>query len=67
MTQCATIFGASASDRLARLLQKRVFGNRVRIPLEFRLWGGRTYRFGTGEPAVKIMVKDRKGVRATPA
>lgn len=64
MSQCATVFGASAPDRLARLIQKHVFGDRVRIPLEIRLWGGRTYRFGAGEPAVKILVKDRKGLSA---
>ena len=64
MSQCATVFGASASDRLARLIQKHVFGDRVKIPLEIRLWGGRTYRFGAGEPAVKILVKDRKGLSA---
>jgi cyclopropane-fatty-acyl-phospholipid synthase len=64
MSQSASIFGASAPDRLARLIQKRVFGDRVRIPLEIRLWGGRTYRFGDAEPAVKILVKDRQGLRA---
>ena len=64
MSQCATVFGTSAPDRLARLIQKHVFGDRVKIPLEIRLWGGRTYRFGAGEPAVKIMVKDRKGLSA---
>ena len=64
MSQCATVFGASAPDRLARLIQKHVFGDRVKIPLEIRLWGGRTYRFGAGEPAVKILVKDRKGLSA---
>jgi cyclopropane-fatty-acyl-phospholipid synthase len=64
MSQCATVFGASAPDRLARLIQKHVFGDRVKIPLEIRLWGGRTYRFGAGEPAVKILVKDGKGLSA---
>jgi cyclopropane-fatty-acyl-phospholipid synthase len=64
MSQCATVSGASAPDRLARLIRKRVFGDRVKIPLEVRLWGGRTYRFGAGEPAVKILVKDRKGLSA---
>ncbi|MBK1709105.1 MULTISPECIES: class I SAM-dependent methyltransferase [Marichromatium] len=64
MSQCATFSGASAHDRLARLIQKRVFGDRVKIPLEIRLWGGRTYRFGDAEPAVKILVKDRQGLSA---
>lgn len=64
MSQCATLSGASPPDRLARLIQQRVFGDRVGIPLEIRLWGGRTYRFGDAEPAVKILVKDRKGLSA---
>ncbi len=64
MSQCATVCGAAAPDRLSRLIQQRVFGDRVKIPLEVRLWGGRTYRFGAGEPAVKILVKDRKGLSA---
>jgi len=64
MSQCATVFWASAPDRLARLIQKHVFGDRVKIPVEIRLWGGRTYRFGDAEPAVKILVKDRKGLSA---
>jgi cyclopropane-fatty-acyl-phospholipid synthase len=64
MSQCATVFGASAPDRLSRLIQTRIFGDRIKIPLEIRLWGGRAYRFGAGEPAVKILVKDRKGLSA---
>ena len=64
MSQCATVSGASAPDRLSRLIQKHVFGDRIKIPLEIRLWGGRTYRFGTGEPVVKILVKDRNGLSA---
>ena len=54
MSQSATMHGASAPDRLARLIQQRVFGDRVNILLEVRLWGGRIYRFGAGESAVKI-------------
>ena len=46
MSQSATMYGASAPDRLARLIQQRVFGDRVNIPLEVRLWGGHTYCFG---------------------
>ena len=64
MSQCATVFGASAPDRLARVIQQHVFGDRVKIPLEIRLRGGCTYRFGDAEPAVKILVKDRKGLSA---
>ncbi|TCT19152.1 methyltransferase domain-containing protein [Thiobaca trueperi] len=58
MSQLATVVGASAPDRLSRLIQKRVFGDQVKIPLEIRLWGGRTYRFGDDEPAVKIVVME---------
>ena len=32
MSQCESVFGASASDRLTRLTQKRVFRDRVEIP-----------------------------------
>jgi hypothetical protein len=46
------------------VIQKHVFGDRVKIPLEIRLRGGCTYRFGDAEPAVKILVKDRKGLSA---
>lgn len=48
MGHCATVFGASTPDRLPRLVQKRVFGDRVKIPLEIRLWYGygRTNRLG---------------------
>jgi hypothetical protein len=44
MSQCATVFGASAPDRLARLIQQHVFGDRVKIPLEIRLRGGEQTR-----------------------
>ncbi len=65
MSQCATVFGASAPERLARVIQQHGFGDRVKIPLEIRLWGGRTYRFGdVDRAAVKILVKDRKGLSA---
>jgi cyclopropane-fatty-acyl-phospholipid synthase len=64
MSQAATVFGASAPDRLSHLIQKRIFGDQVDIPLEISLWGGRTYRFGDDEPVVKIVVKDRQGLSA---
>ena len=64
MGQSATSPGAPAPDRLARLIQNRVCGDRTRIPLEIRLWSGRSYRFGAGEPAVKIVVKDRTAMSA---
>ena len=64
MSQAATVDGTSAPDRLSHLIQKRIFGDQVNIPLEIRLWGGRTYRFGDDEPVVKIVVKDRQGLSA---
>ena len=64
MSQAAEVFGAPAHDGLYRLIQKRVSGGKVKIPLEIRLWGGRIYRFGENEPAVKVFVKDRQGLEA---
>ncbi|ADC62081.1 hypothetical protein Alvin_1142 [Allochromatium vinosum DSM 180] len=54
-------------DRLYQRIQTHVFGDRFNIPLEIRLWGGRLYRFGPAgddEPAVRVLVKDRKGLNA---
>jgi len=34
------------------------------VPVEIRLWGGRVCRFGQGEPAVDILVRDRQGLAA---
>ena len=50
-------------DRLLRRIQKQL-ANRVKTPFEIRLWGDRVYRFGEGEPAVDILVRDRKGLAA---
>jgi len=48
-------------DRLLRRIQKQL-ANRVKIPFEIRLWSDSVYRFGEGEPAVDILVRDRKGL-----
>lgn len=56
--------GTPAPDGLYRLIQRQVFGEKVKIPLEICLWGGRTYRFGEEEPAVKVVVRDRQGLKA---
>ena len=58
VTASATIY-----DRIMRRIQKHLAG-RVRFPLEIRLWGDRAYRFGEGEPAVEIRVRDRDGLAA---
>jgi cyclopropane-fatty-acyl-phospholipid synthase len=64
MSQFVKNFGAGADGGLCQLIEKQVFGGKVNIPLEIRLWGGRTYRFGEDQPAVKVLVKDRKGLEA---
>ena len=50
-------------DGILRMIQRRL-ADQVRIPFEIRLWGDHTYRFGKGEPAVKVLVKDRHGLAA---
>ena len=50
-------------DRILRRIQKQL-ANRVKIPFAIRLWGDRVYRFGEGEPAVDILVRDPKGLAA---
>ena len=54
---------ATRYDGIFRQIQKRV-ANKIRIPVEIQLWGDRIYRFGKGEPAIKILVKDRHGLAA---
>jgi len=46
-----------------RRIRKRL-SDQVKIPFEIRLWGDRAYRFGEGEPAVDILVHDRRGLSA---
>lgn len=50
-------------DTLFRSIQNR-FSDQIKIPLEVRLWGDRIYRFGKGEPVIKVLVKDRDGLLA---
>jgi cyclopropane-fatty-acyl-phospholipid synthase len=50
-------------DGILRAIQKRL-ADQVKTPFEIRLWGDRSYRFGKGEPAVKVFVKDRRGLVA---
>jgi cyclopropane-fatty-acyl-phospholipid synthase len=50
-------------DRILQRIQKQLV-DRVKTPFEIRLWGDRVYRFGEGEPAVDILVHDRKGLAA---
>lgn len=50
-------------DAILRKIQKHL-ADRVKVPFEIRLWGNRVYRFGEGEPAVDILVRDRRGLAA---
>ena len=50
-------------DRILRLIQRRV-SDQIKTPFELRLWGDRSYVFGKGEPAVKVLVKDKDGLLA---
>jgi len=54
---------AGIYDRILGRIQRQLT-NQVKTPIEIRLWGGRVYRFGEGEPAVDIVVHDRKGLAA---
>nr|WP_320050491.1 class I SAM-dependent methyltransferase [uncultured Desulfuromonas sp.] len=54
---------ATSYDRIFRLIQQRI-ADRLTLPIEIRLWGNHVYRLGTGDPAVKILVEDRRGLAA---
>ncbi|WP_305910154.1 class I SAM-dependent methyltransferase [Methylomarinum sp. Ch1-1] len=64
MNQPVEKFGAPTHDGFYRLIQKKISDYQLKIPLEIRLWGGQTYRFGNDEPAVKVLVNDRNGLKA---
>ena len=64
MSQSLEDFEAPPPDGLYQRIQKHFSGIQVKIPFEIRLWGGRAYRFGEDEPAVKVLVKDRNGLAA---
>ena len=50
-------------DRIYKLIQNR-FSDQIKIPFEIRLWGGHSYVFGKGNPAVRVLVKDNDGLLA---
>lgn len=50
-------------DRILQRIQSRV-ANQAKTPFEIRLWEDQIYRFGEGQPAVDIVVKDSNGLRA---
>lgn len=63
MNQSAEPASEGVYDRLFRLIQKR-YADRIPTPFEVRLWGGRSYVFGKGQPAVRVLVKDKHGLLA---
>lgn len=63
MGQSAEAALVTRYDRIFRLIQHRL-AEQIKTPFEIRLWGDRIYRFGKGEPAVKVLVKDRDGLVA---
>lgn len=50
-------------DKLFTLFQKRM-AHQIKIPFEILLWGNLSYRFGKGDPAIKVLVKNRLGLNA---
>lgn len=54
---------AARLDAVVERIQKRL-ADQINTPFEIRLWGDRVYRFGKGESAVKVIVKDRNGLAA---
>jgi cyclopropane-fatty-acyl-phospholipid synthase len=63
LEQAAEAESITRFDRIFRLIQKRV-ADLIKTPFEIRLWGAHSYRFGKGEPAIKVIVKDRAGLAA---
>lgn len=63
MAQGEEAMRKTSCDKLFRVIQNR-FSDQITIPLEVRLWGDRIYRFGKGEPVIKVLVKDREGLSA---
>jgi cyclopropane-fatty-acyl-phospholipid synthase len=63
MGQAAEAESLTRYDRIFRVIQRRV-ADQIKTPFEIRLWGARSYRFGKGEPAIKVLVKDRVGLTA---
>lgn len=54
---------ATRADKTFRLIQRHV-ADQIKTPIEVRLWGDYRYCFGKGEPAIKVLVKDRAGLAA---
>ncbi len=63
MDLSAEATGILRDDGIFQLIRKRL-ADRISTPFEIRLGGEHTYRFGAGEPAFKVTVKDRNGLTA---
>lgn len=50
-------------EKILKTFQKRL-ADQVSVPFEIRLSGDRSYRFGKGEPAVQVIVKEQQGLAA---
>ena len=46
---------AAHHDGILQVIRDQL-ADQIRTPFEIRLWGDRTYRFGKGEPEVKVFV-----------
>lgn len=63
MNQLVGTSSATRYDRVFGPIQARL-ASQIKTPFEIRLWDGHVYRFGNGEPTVKVLVKDRNGLIA---
>lgn len=63
MVPSTEVLETPAYDGLFRRIQQQV-NEKIRIPVEIAVRGDRTYRFGEGEPAVKVLVNDPAGLSA---
>jgi cyclopropane-fatty-acyl-phospholipid synthase len=63
MQHSAEAIWETRHDKLFSAIQNR-FSDQIKTPIEVRLWGDRIYRFGKGEPVIKVLVKDRDGLSA---
>ena len=63
MPQFAEVATERRYDKMFSAIQHR-WPDKIKVPFEVRLWGDHTYRFGKGDPVLKVLVKDRDGLSA---
>lgn len=63
MEQVTETSSTTRYEEILRRIQKRV-ADKLMLPVEIQLWGDRIYRLGKGEPAVRILIKNRHGLVA---